>query len=180
MLSPAWRTAQPRVALAATLCLALVVGGAVFYAEALCLEYVGCRLSVVRFAFRRGPGRHLVNGAGARRGKRRATGGSRSRLAWPTRPCIFRGGGASRSHSPGSFAGGPGHGGTGARLSYAERALWRDFQFVGALRFAGARRHFARISRAFRLFESTAESTDSSDTALLGRRVCVSIGLAGL
>ncbi len=34
MLSPAWRTAQPRVALAATLCLALVVGGAVFYAEA--------------------------------------------------------------------------------------------------------------------------------------------------
>ena len=33
MLSPAWRTAQPRVALAATLCLALVVGGAVFYAE---------------------------------------------------------------------------------------------------------------------------------------------------
>ena len=34
MLSPAWRTAQPRVALAATLCLGLVVGGAVFYAEA--------------------------------------------------------------------------------------------------------------------------------------------------
>ncbi len=34
MLSPAWRTTQPRVALAATLCLALVVGGAVFYAEA--------------------------------------------------------------------------------------------------------------------------------------------------
>ncbi len=34
MLSPAWRTAQPRVALAATLCLALVMGGAVFYAEA--------------------------------------------------------------------------------------------------------------------------------------------------
>lgn len=34
MLSPAWRTAQPRVALNATLCLALVVGGAVFYAEA--------------------------------------------------------------------------------------------------------------------------------------------------
>ena len=34
MLSPAWRSAQPRVALAATLCLALVVGGAVFYAEA--------------------------------------------------------------------------------------------------------------------------------------------------
>ena len=34
MLSPAWRTAQPRVALSATLCLALVVGGAVFYAEA--------------------------------------------------------------------------------------------------------------------------------------------------
>ncbi|MCY3574039.1 MAG: hypothetical protein OXH48_07540 [Chloroflexi bacterium] len=33
MLSPAWRTAQPRVALAATLCLALIVGGAVFYAE---------------------------------------------------------------------------------------------------------------------------------------------------
>ena len=33
MLSPAWRTSQPRVALAATLCLALVVGGAVFYAE---------------------------------------------------------------------------------------------------------------------------------------------------
>ena len=33
MLSPAWRTTQPRVALAATLCLALVVGGAVFYAE---------------------------------------------------------------------------------------------------------------------------------------------------
>lgn len=33
MLSPAWRTAQPRVALAATLCLGLVVGGAVFYAE---------------------------------------------------------------------------------------------------------------------------------------------------
>lgn len=34
MLSPAWRTAQPRVALAATLCLGLIVGGAVFYAEA--------------------------------------------------------------------------------------------------------------------------------------------------
>lgn len=34
MLSPAWRTAQPRVALSATLCLALVVGGAVFYTEA--------------------------------------------------------------------------------------------------------------------------------------------------
>jgi len=34
MLSPAWRTAQPRIALGATLCLALVVGGAVFYAEA--------------------------------------------------------------------------------------------------------------------------------------------------
>lgn len=33
MLSPAWRTTQPRVALAAALCLALVVGGAVFYAE---------------------------------------------------------------------------------------------------------------------------------------------------
>ena len=29
MLSPAWRTAQPRVGLAATLCLALIVGGAV-------------------------------------------------------------------------------------------------------------------------------------------------------
>ena len=34
MLSPAWRTAQPRVALSAALCLALVVGGAVFYTEA--------------------------------------------------------------------------------------------------------------------------------------------------
>lgn len=34
MLSPAWRTAQPRIALSAALCLALVVGGAVFYAEA--------------------------------------------------------------------------------------------------------------------------------------------------
>lgn len=34
MLSPAWRSAQPRVALAATLCLALIVGGGVFYAEA--------------------------------------------------------------------------------------------------------------------------------------------------
>ena len=34
MLSPAWRTAQPRVALSASLCLALVVGGAVFYTEA--------------------------------------------------------------------------------------------------------------------------------------------------
>ncbi len=34
MLSPAWRSAQPRVALAAVLCLALIVGGAVFYAEA--------------------------------------------------------------------------------------------------------------------------------------------------
>ncbi len=34
MLSPAWRTAQPRIALSATLCLALVTGGAVFYAEA--------------------------------------------------------------------------------------------------------------------------------------------------
>ncbi len=34
MLSPAWRSAQPRVALAATLCLGLIVGGAVFYAEA--------------------------------------------------------------------------------------------------------------------------------------------------
>ncbi len=34
MLSPAWRTVQPRVALSATLCLALVVGGAVFYTEA--------------------------------------------------------------------------------------------------------------------------------------------------
>ena len=33
MLSPAWRTEQPRVALAATLCLGLVTGGAVFYAE---------------------------------------------------------------------------------------------------------------------------------------------------
>lgn len=33
MLSPAWRTAQPRVALSATLCLALVTGGAIFYAE---------------------------------------------------------------------------------------------------------------------------------------------------
>ena len=33
MLSPAWRTAQPRVALSATFCLALVVGGAIFYAE---------------------------------------------------------------------------------------------------------------------------------------------------
>lgn len=34
MLSPAWRTEQPRVALAAALCLGLVVGGSVFYAEA--------------------------------------------------------------------------------------------------------------------------------------------------
>ncbi len=34
MLSPAWRTAQPRIALSASLCLALIVGGAVFYAEA--------------------------------------------------------------------------------------------------------------------------------------------------
>ncbi len=34
MLSPAWRTSQPRIALGATLCLALVVGGAVFWAEA--------------------------------------------------------------------------------------------------------------------------------------------------
>lgn len=34
MLSPAWRTAQPRIALSAVLCLALVVGGAVFYTEA--------------------------------------------------------------------------------------------------------------------------------------------------
>ncbi len=34
MLSPAWRTAQPRIALAAILCLALVTGGAVFYTEA--------------------------------------------------------------------------------------------------------------------------------------------------
>ncbi len=33
MLSPAWRTAQPRIALSATLCLALVTGGAVFYTE---------------------------------------------------------------------------------------------------------------------------------------------------
>jgi len=33
MLAPAWRTAQPRIGLAATLCLALVVGGAVFWAE---------------------------------------------------------------------------------------------------------------------------------------------------
>lgn len=33
MLSPAWRTKQPRVALAAALCMALIVGGAVFYAE---------------------------------------------------------------------------------------------------------------------------------------------------
>lgn len=33
MLSPAWHTKQPRIALSATLCLALVVGGAVFYAE---------------------------------------------------------------------------------------------------------------------------------------------------
>lgn len=34
MLSPAWRSAEPRIALAATLCLGLIVGGAVFYAEA--------------------------------------------------------------------------------------------------------------------------------------------------
>ena len=34
MLSPAWRTAQPRIALASALCLALIVGGAVFYTEA--------------------------------------------------------------------------------------------------------------------------------------------------
>ncbi|MCY3834634.1 MAG: hypothetical protein OXG85_16605 [Chloroflexi bacterium] len=34
MLSPAWRTEQPRVGLAAALCLGLVVGGSVFYAEA--------------------------------------------------------------------------------------------------------------------------------------------------
>ena len=34
MLSPAWRTAQPRVALSATFCLAILLGGAVFYAEA--------------------------------------------------------------------------------------------------------------------------------------------------
>ena len=34
MLSPAWHSRQPRVALAAALCLALVAGGAVFYAEA--------------------------------------------------------------------------------------------------------------------------------------------------
>ena len=34
MLSPAWHTKQPRIALSATLCLALVVGGAVFYASA--------------------------------------------------------------------------------------------------------------------------------------------------
>lgn len=34
MLSPAWRTAQPRIALSSTLCLALVTGGAVFYTEA--------------------------------------------------------------------------------------------------------------------------------------------------
>ena len=34
MLSPAWRTTQPRIALSSTLCLALVTGGAVFYTEA--------------------------------------------------------------------------------------------------------------------------------------------------
>lgn len=34
MLSPAWKTAQPRIALCATFCLALVTGGAVFYTEA--------------------------------------------------------------------------------------------------------------------------------------------------
>ena len=45
MLSPVWRTAQPRVALSAAFCLALVVGGAVFYAEifgwsALAVDYL--------------------------------------------------------------------------------------------------------------------------------------------
>ncbi|MCY3779210.1 MAG: hypothetical protein OXG78_02785 [Chloroflexi bacterium] len=34
MLSPAWRTAQPRIALSAAFCLALLTGGAVFYTEA--------------------------------------------------------------------------------------------------------------------------------------------------
>ena len=34
MLSPAWRTAQPRIGLCAALCQALVSGGAVFYTEA--------------------------------------------------------------------------------------------------------------------------------------------------
>ena len=34
MLSPAWPTAQPRIALSASLCLALIAGGAVFYTEA--------------------------------------------------------------------------------------------------------------------------------------------------
>jgi len=34
MLAPAWRSAQPRVSLAATLCLALLTGGSVFYSEA--------------------------------------------------------------------------------------------------------------------------------------------------
>ena len=34
MLSPAWHTSQPRVSLSAAFCLALVMGGAVFYAEA--------------------------------------------------------------------------------------------------------------------------------------------------
>ncbi len=33
MLAPAWRSAQPRVALAATFCLGIIMGGAVFYAE---------------------------------------------------------------------------------------------------------------------------------------------------
>lgn len=34
MLSPAWPSKQPRIALSAALCLALIVGGAVFYTEA--------------------------------------------------------------------------------------------------------------------------------------------------
>ena len=34
MLSPAWRTNQPRIALSAAFCLALLTGGAVFYTEA--------------------------------------------------------------------------------------------------------------------------------------------------
>ena len=81
MLSPAWRTAQPRIALSAALCLALVVGGAVFYTEAFGWDTLV--VDYLLFALLSGVvlGGTLSTAQAARPRPWRTAGGPRSRLA---------------------------------------------------------------------------------------------------
>ncbi|NOG52544.1 MAG: hypothetical protein HND48_26175 [Chloroflexi bacterium] len=85
MLSPAYPTAQPRVGLNASLALALIAGGAVFYGTAagwntLVVDYMLFLLVTSIFL-----GGTLSFGQKRGRGARRGTGRRRSRLARPIR-----------------------------------------------------------------------------------------------